>query len=101
MWPFKRSRLTEESFAHDPLAHRIFVRSQREHRQRDAHDAFWGGAWQGATVRGNSIAAVPIFLLVALAWGIILAVYEEGVVYARAIWDRIRKRRGNRYIRRA
>ncbi len=101
MWPFTRSRLTEESFAYDPLAHRIFVRSQREHKQRDASDAFWDSTWKSVTVRGNLIAAIPVYVVFALAWAIVSVLIEECVECTRAIRDRVRQRRGNRYIRRA
>jgi hypothetical protein len=101
VWPFKRSHLTEESFARDPLAHRIFVRSQREHRRRDAADAFWDSAWNSATLRGHAISAIPIYLLCALMWGVVVAIYEEAAEGARGIRDAIRLRRGRRLVRRA
>jgi hypothetical protein len=97
----RKQKLTADSFAHDPLARRIFVRSQREHKKREASDAFWDSAWTSTTLRGNTIAAVPFYLLFALLWGIVSALFEEIALYARALRDKIRVRRRNKYVRRA
>jgi len=101
MWPFNRSRLGEESFASDPLAHRIFVRSQREHKRREASDAFWDSAWKSTTLRGNLIAAIPIYLVFALGWAIISALFDEAIECARGIREGVRMRRWRKLVQRA
>jgi hypothetical protein len=97
----RKKKLTADSFAHDPLARRIFVRSQSEYKKRAAGDAFWDTAWIGSRAQSNVIVAAPIFLMFALAWGIIAALWEEAVLMAYALRDKIRVRRGRRYVRRA
>lgn len=100
MWR-RKQKLTADSFAHDPLAQRIFVRSQREHKKREASDAFWESAWTSSTLRGNALAAVPFYLAIALLWGVVSALTEEAALYARALRDGIRAWRGRKYVRRA
>lgn len=91
MWN-RRTKLSADSF-HDPLARRVFIRSQREHRNRAASDAFWDGLWAGGTLSGKIFALVPFYLIASALWAVVSGVYEELVVCSREFrdWRRLRR----------
>lgn len=87
----KRVKLTADSFA-DPLARRIFIRSQREHRRSNIKNGLLDGAIAGARVNGNAFLGVILLFFVLSVWAVFEAIFEEIVIGVR----RIGRRRKNR-----
>ena len=95
MWR-KREKLTADSFD-DPLARRIFVRSQREHRRRKWKDGVWDALCAAARANVRAAPALVVVFLLSVLWAVVSSLYEEiAAVIHRRNQQKRRRRRGTR-----
>jgi hypothetical protein len=76
VWWRKKDTLTAESFS-DPLARRIFVRTQPELRREEMRDAYYRGVGAGAGANGNAAAGMAGAFLLETLWVIIVSICEQ------------------------
>ena len=96
----KRHERIANSIA-DPLVRRVYIRSQRERRRREASDALWDLSWSPGTLDGRAFVAVPFYFLFGFVWAVVCATIEEVRLAWLALRDWRRKRRYERYVRHA